>query len=100
MKKAEFMMQHIGEEYDGIISSIMSFGMFVELPNLVEGLVRIDDLKDDHYSYDETTFSLIGAKNKRGYRLGDNIKIIVKNANKEAKTVDFDVANDNRIEEI
>lgn len=93
MKKAEYMEKHIGEEYDGIISSIMSFGIFVELPNLVEGLVKIDDLTDDTYVFDEETFSLRGTKNKRGFRLGDNIRVKVKAANKEAKTVDFLVIN-------
>ncbi len=93
MKKAEYMEKHIGEEYDGIISSIMSFGIFVELPNLVEGLVKIDDLTDDTYIFDEETFSLRGAKNKRGYRLGDSVKVKVKAANKEAKTVDFLIIN-------
>lgn len=92
MKKAEYMMDHIGEEYDGVISGVVSFGMFVELDNLVEGLVRLDDLKDDYYTYDETTFSLIGKNNKRGYRLGDDVKVIVKGASKEAKTVDFELA--------
>lgn len=89
MKKAEYMEHHIGEIYEGMISSIMSFGMFVELPNLVEGLVRLDDLTDDYYTYDESTISLIGKKNKKGYHLGDNVKVIVKAANKEARTVDF-----------
>ena len=93
MKKAEYMMKHIGEEYTGIISSVVSFGFFVELPNLIEGLVRVDDLTDDHYIFDETTYSLIGRKNKRGYRLGDTIKVVVKAASKEAKTVDFLIAN-------
>ena len=89
MKKAEYMQNHIGEEYDGIVSSVMPFGMFVELPNLIEGLVRLDDLTDDFYTYSEETFSLIGRKNKRGYRLGDKVKVKVKSANKEAKTIDF-----------
>lgn len=93
MKKAEYMEKHIGEEYDGIINSIMSFGIFVELPNLVEGLVKIDDLTDDTYIFDEETFSLRGTKNKRGFRLGDSIRVKVKAANKEAKTVDFLVIN-------
>ena len=93
MKKAEYMMDHIGEEYSGMISGVMSFGMFVELPNLIEGLVRIDDLTDDHYVFDETTFTLRGNKNKRGYRLGDNVKVIVKAANKETRTVDFVLSN-------
>mgnify|MGYP002772448333 FL=1 len=89
MKKAEYMEKHIGETYSGMISSIMSFGMFIELPNLVEGLVRLDDLTDDHYTFDESIISLIGKKNKRGYHLGDNVNVIVKSANKEARTVDF-----------
>lgn len=95
MKKAEYMEKHIGEEYDGMISSIMSFGIFVELANSVEGLIKIDDLTDDTYTFDEATFSLRGKKNKRGYRLGDNIRIKVKAANKEAKTVDFVIADNN-----
>ena len=91
MKKAEYMMNHIGEEYEGIISSVTSFGMFVELPNLIEGLVKIDSLNDDKYIYDETTFSIRGDKNKRGYRLGDKVRIKVVGANKEAKTIDFEL---------
>jgi len=97
MKKAEYMMDHIGEEYDGVISGVMSFGMFVELDNLVEGLVRIDDLTDDYYTYDEVTLSLIGKKNKRGYRLGDKLKVVVKAASKEAKTVDFELAKTKKL---
>ena len=89
MKKAEYMQDHIGEEFDGIISSVTPFGMFIELPNLIEGLVRLDDMTDDYYVYNEDTFSLVGKNNKRGYRLGDKIKVIVKAANKEAKTIDF-----------
>ena len=95
MKKAEYMMKHIGEEYTGIISSVLSFGMFVELPNLVEGLIRLDDLTDDYYTFDETTFTIRGNKNKRGYRLGDVVKVKVKAASKEAKTVDFILVNTN-----
>ena len=93
MKKAEYMMDHIGEEFTGMISGVMSFGMFVELPNLIEGLVKIDDLTDDHYVFDETTFTLRGNKNKRGYRLGDEVKVKVKSANKETRTVDFILSN-------
>lgn len=89
MKKAEYMMEHIGERYIGIISGVMSFGFFVELPNLIEGLVRVEDLTDDYYHFEEATFSLKGKNNKRGYRLGDKVNVIVKNASKEAKTVDF-----------
>lgn len=89
MKMAEYMEKHIGEEFNGIISGVMSFGIFVELPNKIEGLIRIDDLADDYYTYDESTFSLIGNKNKRGYRLGDEVKVIVKAASKINHTIDF-----------
>ena len=94
MKMAEYMMDHIGEEYEGMITTVTNFGMFVELPNLVEGLVRIDDLTDDTYIFDEETFALRGVNNKRGYRLGDKVKIVVKAANKEAKTIDFLIAEE------
>ena len=89
MKMAEYMEGHIGEEFTGVVSGVMSFGMFVELPNKIEGLVRVDDLTDDHYTYDESTQSLIGNNNKRGYRLGDDVKVIVKAASKENHTIDF-----------
>ena len=95
MKMAEYMEKHIDEEYTGIVSGVMSFGMFIELPNKIEGLVRIDDLKDDYYTYDETTFSLIGNKNKRGYRLGDEVTVVVKAASKINHTIDF-VLKDNK----
>ena len=88
MKKAEYMMNHINEKYTGIITSVVSFGMFVELPNLIEGLIKIDDL-DEHYFYDEMTYSLRSQSNKRGYRIGDTVKVIVKSANKETRKVDF-----------
>ena len=89
MKMAEYMMDHIGEQYQGMISSITSFGMFIELPNLIEGLIKMEELKDDYYTFDESTISLIGKKNKRGYRLGDELDVIVSGANKEARTIDF-----------
>ena len=94
MKKAEYMMDHIGEVYEGIISSVLNFGMFVELPNLVEGLVRLDSLKDDYYTYDETTFTIRGNKNKRGYRLGDKVTVKVVAADKDKRTIDFEVIKD------
>ena len=89
MKKAEYMEKHIGEEFEGIISSVLSFGMFVELPNLIEGLIRFEDLTDDFYIYDESTFSIKGQTNKKVYRLGDSIKVKVKAASKEKHTIDF-----------
>ena len=89
MKMAEYMEDHIGEEFKGVVSGVMSFGMFIELPNKIEGLVRVDDLTDDYYTYDESTQSLIGNNNKRGYRLGDDVTVVVKAASKENHTIDF-----------
>lgn len=89
MKKAEYMMDHIGEHYSGMISGITSFGMFVELPNLIEGLIKIDTLTDDTYTFDESTITLKGNKNKRGYRLGDSVDVVVMSASKELRQIDF-----------
>lgn len=94
MKMAEYMESHIGEEYTGMVSSVMSFGMFIELPNLVEGLVHVNSLKDDHYTYDESTFTLRGNRNKRGYRLGDIVKVKVVAASKDERKIDFVLVGD------
>ncbi len=91
MKKAEYMMDHIGEVYEGMINSVMSFGMFVELPNLIEGRVSIESMKDDVYTFNEKTYSIVGKKNKRGYRLGDNVLVKVVGANKKMQTIDFEI---------
>lgn len=93
MKKAEYMEKHIGETYTGMISGVTKFGMFVELPNLVEGLIKIDDIKGDHYFFDENTYSLRSSSNTRGYRLGDTVEVVVIAASKEAKTIDFVLAD-------
>ena len=90
MKMAEYMEKHIGEEYVGIISEVMSFGMFVELDNLVEGLVRIDSLKE-RYLFDEETFTIRSKHDKRGYRLGDQVKIKVIASNKLTHKIDFEI---------
>lgn len=89
MKMAEYMEKHIGEVYSGMINTVTKYGFYVELPNLVEGLVHINTLTDDHYIYDEETQTLRGKKNVRGYRLGDEVKIIVIAAHKEEKQIDF-----------
>ncbi|MDD3187143.1 MAG: ribonuclease R [Bacilli bacterium] len=91
MKMAEYMMKHVGEEFEGTVSGVMSFGMFVELDNLVEGLVRVDSIKGDYYTFDEEFMTLRGKKDKKGFRLGDTVKVKVTGANKEAKTVDFEL---------
>jgi len=94
MKKAEYMRDHIGEEFTGMVSSIMSRGMYVQLPNLIEGRINIEDLTDDFYTFDESTFRLIGRKNKKGYRLGDILDVLVKDARKEVGEIDFVISNE------
>ena len=94
MKMAEYMMNHIGEEYTGMISGITKFGMFIMLPNLIEGLIRVEDLKGDYYTFDESTIRLIGKKDKSGYRLGDKVEVVCTAASKEAKTIDFVLKKD------
>ncbi len=89
MKMAEYMMDHIGEEYSGMISGVTSFGMFVQLPNMIEGLVHISDLEGDYYLYDENTLSLVGQKTKKRFRIGQEVKVIVKSASKEESFIDF-----------
>ena len=89
IKMAEYMQSHIGEEYDGIISSIMSFGVFVELENTVEGMLRFEDLGDEYFIYDENTKTLLGESTKKMYHIGDCIRIKVIKANKELRQIDF-----------
>ena len=91
MKMAEYMESHIGEEYDGVISSIMSFGMFIQLDNLVEGLVHISEIKGDYYIYNDSTKTLKGQKKGKEYKMGQKVRIVVTNASKENSTVDFNL---------
>ena len=89
MKMAEYMESKIGEKYNGMVSGVIEKGLFIQLPNLVEGLISVEDLPEDYYVYDESTMTLRGKNNTRGYRLGDKIDVIVSNASKESHTVDF-----------
>ena len=90
IKMAEYMEKHIGEEYDGIISSIMSFGVFVELENTVEGMIRFDKLGDEYYVYDEERKTLLGEKTKTMYHIGDKIHIRVIRVDKQTRQIDFE----------
>lgn len=89
MKMAEYMETKIGEIFEGVISGVNSFGIFVILDNLVEGLVHINTMENDYFTYVPECFSLIGHETKKRYRLGDKVKIKVVAASKEAKTIDF-----------
>jgi ribonuclease R len=93
LKKAEYMSERIGEVYEGIISSVTSFGLFVELPNTVEGLVHISTLLDDYYVYDERHLSLVGERTKKIYRLGDEVKIKVDKVDLDSHEIYFELLN-------
>ncbi len=96
MKMAEYMESHIGEEYDGTISSVMNFGLFVQLDNMIEGLVHISEIKGDYYTFDETTHTLRGEKKGKMYKLGQKVRVVVTNASKENSTIDFNLVEGNK----
>ena len=86
------MQEKVGEEYNGIISSITSFGIFVELENTVEGLIRFEDLGDEYFIYNEERKTLQGEKSKKIYKIGDPIYIKVIFADKTSRRIDFEKA--------
>ena len=96
MKMAEYMESHVGEEYDGTISSVMNFGLFVQLDNMIEGLVHISEIKGDYYTFDETTHTLRGEKKGKMYKLGQKVRVVVTNASKENSTIDFNLVEGNK----
>ena len=89
LKKAEYMSKRIGNEYEGMVSSLTHFGMFVQLDNTVEGLVHFSNMLDDYYKFDEEKYYIIGEHTKKIYRLGDIVKIRVVGADLVRRTVDF-----------
>ena len=89
MKKAEYMEDKIGEEYEGIVSGVTEFGLFVELENTVEGLIRFEDLGNEYFEYDEMHKQLIGEQTRTTYKLGDKIKVQVIDANKTSRRIRF-----------
>ena len=95
IKKAEYMESRIGQEYEGIVSSITSFGMFVELENTVEGLIRFDKMGDEYFIYDEDRKRLIGERTNKIYKIGDKVKIKVDKASKLLRQIDFELVDNN-----
>ena len=91
MKKAEFMQDKIGQEYEGIVSSVTQFGIFVELENTVEGLIRFENLGNEYFIYDEDRKRLIGENSNKVYKIGDKVKIRVVSANKLLRQIDFEI---------
>ncbi|MGV3143246.1 ribonuclease R [Staphylococcus simulans] len=91
LKKAEFMLQHIGEEFEGIVSSVANFGMFVELPNTVEGMVHVSSMTDDYYQFAEGQMAMIGERTGNVFRIGDTVKIKVVNVDVDQRMIDFQI---------
>ncbi|WP_289294097.1 ribonuclease R [Romboutsia ilealis] len=89
--KAVYMEDKVGEEFDGVVSSVTSFGMFIELPNTVEGLSRLANMGDDYYIYDEMTYTIIGERTRKTYRIGDPVRIKVDNVNVDLREIDFKI---------
>jgi ribonuclease R len=91
MKKAEFMADHVGEEFNAVVSSVMKFGLFVELENTVEGLIHISTMKDDYYEYVENQMALVGRNTHRTFQIGQPIEIKLMRVDKDQKEVDFEL---------
>jgi ribonuclease R len=89
LKMVEYMSDHIGEDFTGVISSITNWGMYVELPNTVEGLIHVNNMTDDYYYYDEEKYKMIGQESKKEFKLGQKIDVTVLGTDKERMTIDF-----------
>ena len=94
MKKVQYMSRRIGEEFEGVISGITAYGIYVELPNTVEGMVHVTYMKDDYYHYDGDRYEMIGEKTGNVYRLGQTVRIMVENTDKINRTIDFSIVLD------
>ncbi|HDJ6891368.1 TPA: ribonuclease R, partial [Staphylococcus aureus] len=91
LKKAEYMIQHIGDEFEGIVSSVANFGMFIELPNTIEGMVHIANMTDDYYRFEERQMALIGERQAKVFRIGDTVKVKVTHVDVDERLIDFQI---------
>ncbi len=89
IKKVAFMQDHIGDEYDGVISGVTSWGIYVELPNTVEGMVRLSDMTDDRYDFEEDKFRVVGHRSRKEFRLGQPVRVQVARVDLQMRTIDF-----------
>ena len=85
------MIQHIGDQFEGIISSVANFGMFVELPNTIEGMVHISNMTDDYYHFEERQMALIGERLAKVFRIGDTVKVKVTHVDVDERMIDFQI---------
>ena len=89
LKKVEYMIDHIGETFEGVISGVTTWGIYVELPNSVEGLVHVSKIPGDYFYYREETYDMIGESTGRTYKLGQSVTVRVDDCDKAARTIDF-----------
>ena len=94
LKKVEYMEQYVGEEFEGVISGMTKWGMYVELDNTIEGMVHVSNMTDDHYDYYEDRYELVGAHTNKVYKLGQKIRIRVIGADRMLRTIDFEIAEE------
>ena len=99
LKKVEYMQQHIGEIFEGVISSITKWGMYVELPNTVEGLVHVANMTDDHYEYFEDRHEMAGVHTHKAYKLGQQVTVRVIDTDRLLRTIDFELADEGDMED-
>lgn len=97
MKKVEYMSERIGETFEGVISSITSWGMYVELPNTIEGMIHVTNLTDDYYHYDESSYEMIGEATGKRYKLGQKLQVVVAGTDKLMRTIDFVLLQDREL---
>ena len=96
LKKVQYMQQFYGNEFEGVISGITKWGMYVELPNTVEGLVHVVNMTDDHYDYDETNYRMVGSHTHRAFELGQKVRIRVIGCDTVSRTIDFELVKEER----
>lgn len=99
LKKVEFMEAHIGEIFEGVISGITAWGIYVELPNTIEGMIHVASLPGDYFYYNESSYEMIGESTGRTYKLGQPIKIKVNGTDKIGRTIDFVIPMEDPMEE-
>lgn len=99
LKKVEYMQKHIGEVYDGVISGITKWGMYVELPNTIEGLIHVANMLDDHYDYNERQYEMVGQHTGKVYKMGQRVYVRVIDADRLSRTIDFEIVEEGEIED-
>ncbi|MDE7300072.1 MAG: S1 RNA-binding domain-containing protein, partial [Lachnospiraceae bacterium] len=93
LKKVEYMEERVGEIFDGVVSGVTSWGMYVELPDTVEGMVHMAELQDDYYIFDEERYQLVGEHTHRTFKLGQKVRVVIAGTDKIMRTIDMRIAD-------